>query len=289
MKICTQTEALTKQFTEEQALLMLREAGFDAADLSHFNMMSNPRWAPGCYKEEAKRLRDFALEHQIPILQAHAPFRFNWSGQDFEREIFPAIYRAVEIAAICGARQIVVHPLHHNAYWGHEEEAYQANMAYYPRFLPICAEYGVKVCTENMWKKNNQRNCIDHDVCSRPDEFCRYVDGLNQNGDYFSACLDLGHVALVGENLPQMIRALGSRIGALHIHDNNIHDDTHTLPGVASIDLIPAFEALREIGYHGLFTLEADGFIKHQAQALLPLSLKYMADVSRYYSGIIEK
>ncbi len=290
IKLCTQTDVLNQHYTKEQSLKMLAEAGFDAADLSLFNMTASTRWMGDRYQEEARLLGDEAARLGIPILQAHAPFSFPFNSCDYEKEILPVIDRGVEIAAIAGAKRIVVHPIHHEAYFGNEEKAFETNMAYYRRFAPVCAKYGVKVCVENMWRTNRLRRCIDHDVCSRPEEFCRYVDTLNaQCGPYFAACLDLGHVALVGEELPRMIRALGSRIEALHIHDNNYHEDSHTLPGHGKLDLSAAFQALGEAGYNGLFTLEADNFIVHQAPALLPAALRYMREVSAYYRDLLEQ
>lgn len=289
MMICTQTEILADHFGEEKALEIMKAAGFDAADLSLFRLEKDPRWAEDRYKEEAIRLGEYAKKLGIPFVQAHAPFSFDYDKRDLDTDIFPLIYRGVEIAALAGAKLVVVHPLHAGPYFGHEEERFEQNMAFYRRFIPLCEQYGIKICVENMWKTNRQRKVIDHDTCSRPAEFNRYVDTLNADGgDHFCACLDIGHTVLVGEDPVAMIHAMGSRIQALHIHDNNYHDDTHTLPGTCKVEMQPIFRALGEVGYSGPFTLEADNFIKNQAEELMPLSVKYMADVSRWYSKLIE-
>ena len=287
MIICSLTDVLADRYNEETALEMLKSAGFDAADLSLFSMEENPRWSAENYREEAKRRGASAAEKGIPTLQSHAPYAFD-KNRDFEKEVFPLIWRSVEIAALAGARAIVVHGIHNIPYFGNEELLFETNMAFYRRFIPLCEKYGIRVCVENMWRPNPRRKMIDHSICSRPEEFNRYVDALQAESGYFHACLDLGHTVLVGEDPAEMVLGLNSRIAALHIHANNYHDDSHPLPACGKIDVIPTFEALGKIGFRGPFTLEADDFFSHQPEALWPLSLRYMAEVSRYYSGIIE-
>ena len=57
---------------------------------------------------------------------------------------------------------------------------------------------------------------------------------------------------------PEMIRALGPHLQALHIHDNDRHYDSHRLPFTMDIDFQSVIGALREVGYTGYLTLEAD-------------------------------
>lgn len=289
MKIVETTELLTNYCSEEKALEMIKEAGFDGADLSLFTIEKNPRWMGENYKEEARKLGKYARSIGVPFIQSHAPFQFDWEHRDFETDIFPIIYRSVEIAALAGVKLMVIHPIHHTPYFGHEEELFETNMAYYKRFIPLCEQYGIKICLENMWKTNRLRKVIDHDTCSRAAEFNRYIDTLNaEGGDHFCACLDLGHIVLVGEDPVAMIKEMGSRIQALHIHDNNYHDDTHTLAGCGKMPMIEIFQALKEVGYSGPYTLEADAFLKNMPEDLFPTALKFMADTSRYYSKIMD-
>ncbi|MBQ7096346.1 MAG: sugar phosphate isomerase/epimerase [Clostridia bacterium] len=286
MLICEQTEHLESIYPLEQALSLIKEAGFDAADLSLFHLEKNPRWMGEDYKEKAKQIGDYARSIVLPILQAHAPFSFKYKERDFE-EIFQIVYRGVEIAALAGAKKIVVHPLHYAEYEYHEEEWFEANMAYYRRFKPLCEQYGVQICVENMWKTHKYRKCIDHSVCSRPEEFIRYLDTLNADGkNHFTACLDLGHIGLVGEKPDRMIALLGKRIGALHIHDNNYREDSHTLPGLGKMPMELIFSALKKAGYEGIFTLEADNFLKNIPLPLLPNALSFMAETARYYANL---
>ena len=59
-----------------------------------------------------------------------------------------------------------------------------------------------------------------------------------------------------------MIKALGPRLQALHIHDNDRWHDSHQIPFSMDIDFEAMIKALKEIGYSGYLTLEADAFLK---------------------------
>ncbi len=290
MIICTLTATLAKKYDEKEALKIIKEAGFDAADLT-LTCLEQPdcHWLSEDYKEKALALRAFSEEIGLPILQAHAPFAFG-ADADYEGKVLPTVVRSIEIAALAGAKKIVVHPRIRLSYFDHVEENFALNMEFYGRLASSAKEYGIQICLENMWATNKLTGVIDHCVCSQPEEFNRYLDTLREKyGDCFAACLDLGHIVLVGQDPIEMIRTMGNRITALHIHDNDYKKDLHTLPGHAKMDMVSIFKALHEIGYRGIFTLEADKFFKKQVPELWPLSLKYMAEVSRYYSKIIEK
>ena len=288
MKICTSTGVLSGKYDEKTALKMLKEAGFDSADLNLCGMKDpENHWHGDDYKEKAPDLKAYAEEIGISIDQAHAPFGFGM--EDFEGFHFPTVWRSIEIAALAGAKKIVVHPLQHLPYIGNEEELFRINMEYYPRFMPLCEKYGIQICTENMFQRSKLRGVIEHSTCSHREEFNRYVDTLKETcGEYIGACLDLGHMVLVGEDPIPMIKHMNKRITALHIHDNNYQQDMHTLPGNGKMEMVKIFEALKEVGYDGIFTLEADNFFLRQPAELWPLALKYMAQVSRHYAKIFE-
>ena len=99
-------------------------------------------------------------------------------------------------------------------------------------------------------------------ACATPEDFLAHLNAVNDES--FVACLDLGHAEIVGEDIsaPQMIKALGKHLQALHIHDNNKIKDLHQIPFSGAIDFDPIAKALKEIDYQGYFTLEADTHLK---------------------------
>jgi sugar phosphate isomerase/epimerase len=72
-------------------------------------------------------------------------------------------------------------------------------------------------------------------------------------------CLDTGHQHLQHGHgdVAGAVRAAGSALITLHIHDNHGGRDEHIMPFDGTIDWPPVVGALREIGYAGVFMYEA--------------------------------
>ncbi|MBQ3126081.1 MAG: sugar phosphate isomerase/epimerase, partial [Clostridia bacterium] len=236
-------------------------------------------------------IRALANDRGVTFNQAHAPFVFKWGDQEvWDKIAQPRVLRSVEIAALAGAHTIIVHPIHHLPYVGHEEEMHEMNVKYYQDFIPLCQKYGIKVAVENMWQRDPIRKYIIDDVGSRGTSLARLVDELNAIApDCFTACLDVGHSVLVGEETQDAIRALGGdRLGALHVHDNDYIGDQHTLPGLGRMNWPEISAALKEIGYKGEFTYEADAFLRNFTNDVLPIAVKFMVDVARHWAALSE-
>ena len=94
---------------------------------------------------------------------------------------------------------------------------------------------------------------------------------INKSGwsdEYFTACLDIGHAEMRGVHTSavEMIKALGPRLGALHVHDNDLHHDSHQIPFSMQIDFDAMVKALREVDYKGDMTLECDCYLHYFCQ-----------------------
>ena len=246
MKLAMNAQFLVNKLGNEAAAKLIADAGFDCVDYSVIEMDK-----PGCvfnetnWLEEAEKASNFFRSYGVPITQTHAPFHFSDFADPvaYKESIFPTIVRSVEVSSAMGASIIVVHPLHYMTYAGHEEEIFQLNMDFYRSLIPVCKNCGIKVAVENMFQRDPRRGHIVHDTCSRAEEFCDYIDSVGS--EWIVACLDIGHVVLVGEDIPRMIRMLGDRLQALHIHDNDYKDDLHALPYTHQIKFDEMTKALR--------------------------------------------
>ncbi len=291
MLLSTQTDILGQKFGDEQTVRILAAAGFDAIDYSMFGMSGAEHILhTDAADKYVDHLRDVAEECSVVFNQAHAPFVFkNWDDEDnFKNHIFPTITRAIRLAARIGVKIIVVHPLHHMRYEGNEEKLHDMNVNYYRSFIPYCEEYGIKVATENMWQRDAKRGYIIHDTCSRAAEFNRYLDDIAS--PWIVGCLDLGHCGLVGVEAENMIREMGSEhISALHVHDNDYISDAHVEPFSGKMNWQEITKALGEIGYKGDFTFEADIFFSKMDNDFVPTGAKYLHDVGRYLTGLVDK
>jgi sugar phosphate isomerase/epimerase len=294
MIISTQTDAFAAKFGDHDAIKYLAQIGYDAFDYSMFNLLSKNIMHPlmrDDYKDYAQSLRRTADEHNIICNQAHAPFpsyiQYPKEGQEsFNEIIVPAIVRAMESAAIIGAKIIIVHPVMLDEPVRQKE----MNMQFYNNLLPYCKKYNIKIALENMWGWDDINKKVTPSVCSTGAEFCEYLDMLDK--DWFVACLDLGHSEMQGSGAAssvELIHALGhDRLKALHIHDNDKIGDTHTMPFMGKINWDEIMRALKAINYNGDFTFEADNFLSGFPAELYLSASALMLDVGRYFVGKYE-
>ena len=265
MLLSTNTHDLLKVFGFEKTVTLLKEAGFDAYDMSLFDMFNDAENCPfnkDNYRELAKEMRIFADKVGLPCNQAHAPFHVS-AGDEKDEWRFETVVRAMEIASILGAKCIVVHPKQHLDYKTQKQTLWDMNIAFYNRLIPYCEQFNIQVALENMWHYNPDTEHIADSVWSRPEEFLAYLETLNSR--WLVACLDIGHAEMrgLGTDCVEMIHALGKeRLQALHIHDNDKWHDSHRLPFTMDIDFKPIVKALKDIDYQGDFTLEVDHHMK---------------------------
>lgn len=240
---------------EEKAIELVAKAGFDAWDFSMMRMWEMD-WANNRviehdhplltkdYLKYARQLKQIGLDNGIVCNQAHAPF------PPTHPTIRNVLKRSIECAAEAGAEIIVVHPLH--------TKNVEENAEYYGDLLAFAKGCGIKIATENMWLWDDELDQAKFASCATPESFCAHVDALHDEN--MVACLDIGHAEMRGSGTSavELIHALGHRLQALHIHDNDKWKDLHQIPFSMSIDFPPIVKALKEIGYAGYFTLEAD-------------------------------
>ena len=285
MKLVTQSMHPVHLFGEEEAVRQLAKAGFDAIDWSFFEM--DP-WMDENWKKKAARLKEAILTCGLTVTQAHAPFPSSVGQDARDDEIMRTIHRSMEAAAFLGAGHIVVHPKQHMPYATHKAQLWKENVAMYRALIPYCEQWGIKVCCENLWQIDKKRGYIVGSVCGTPDEFAALLDEVNS--PWIVGCLDLGHSALVGVEPADFIRALGKgKLQALHVHDVNYRRDCHNLPFTEKLDWDSITAALREIGYQGEFTFEADNFLFGFPKELYQPVARLMVETGRYLIRRIEK
>lgn len=283
MKTSTEIGALSGIVGEEKAIEYVARAGFDAWDFSLFELcrynrrekcviQTNHPLSGKNYLSFARKLKQIGSDNGIVCNQTHAPFPSE------APEIRDVLKKAIECTAEVGAQICVIHPQLHFT----PEE----NARMYMDYLPYAKSCGVKIATENLWVWDAENGRARYAACSTPESFCRHLDAVGDEN--FVACLDIGHAEMLGEDVSavSMIKALGKRLCALHIHDNDKHRDSHQIPFSMDIDFVPIVDALKGINYNGYFTLEAvdyfGGFTMdnvHVATDNLAKAVKKLADM----------
>ncbi len=258
MKTSTEICSAARKIGEEKTIEYLAKAGFDAWDFSMFDMCkydwgkktllpnSHPL-AGDNYLAFARRLKQIGLDNGIVCNQSHAPFPTACA------EIRAYYKRAIECTAEAGGQICIIHP--------DNNKTAQENGEMYLELLPFAKDCGVKIATENMWNWDDEKNESSFAACATADDFVKHIDVVND--DFLVACLDIGHAEMrgSGSGAVNMIKALGNRLQALHIHDNDRWHDSHQIPFSMSIDFEPIVKALKDTDYQGYFTLEADNYL----------------------------
>lgn len=258
LKISTEIGSAARIIGEERAIEYIARAGFDSYDLSMFEMAKYDK-VNKCLRETdhplagreylafVRRLRRIAEDNGITCNQSHAPFP---TSVPCVRDY---LKRAIECTAEAGGEYCIIHP-------GNNATP-EENAEFFLSLLPFARDHGVKIATENMWNWNHDEDHARPAACSDPVSFNSHLDAVED--EYLVACLDIGHAEMygLGTTAPEMIDALGHRLRALHIHDNDLRRDSHQIPFSMSIDFGGVIAALRRINYRGYLTLEADRYL----------------------------
>lgn len=267
MKIGTQSKEIDKVFGPHQALLILKNAGFEAVD---FSLENEERLK----KDDSELLvffediKKYADEIGIEIGQTHAPFYNRENQMNRFDEIVKLQINAIKATAFLGCKYIVIHPLQSEGriYDLELEETKKLNMKYYGALIPALLEYDVYCAIENMFARDPEKGILCPTTCTTSEEMVDFIDSL---GERFVACLDIGHINLIHQkeyphvSFEHMINTLDYRLKVLHVHDNNGKDDQHLPPFAGNIDWSAVVKALKKIGYAGNLSIEADTFITY--------------------------
>jgi sugar phosphate isomerase/epimerase len=129
-----------------------------------------------------------------------------------------------------------------------------------------------------MWGWDREKDQSSFAACATPASFCEHIDILGD--DFLVACLDVGHAEMRGSDTTavKMIHALGHRLQALHLHDNDQWRDRHQIPFSMQIDFAAVKKALDEIGYAGYYTLEADQFLAAYDESNVKEGIRLLAE-----------
>ena len=287
MKISTEINSAANIVGEKRAIELYGKAGLDCWDFSMFKMC---RWnwqTTSPFEDEhplkgdnylafARELRKIGEDFGMECNQSHAPFPTD------KPQVKGYLKRAIECTAEAGGKICVIHPVNN---WDAEK-----NAEFYFELLPFAKEHGVKIATENMWNwtRENGLDQAARAACSHHDDFVAHLDAVND--EFFVACLDIGHAEMKGldTSAPEMIRAIGNRLGALHIHDNDRWKDLHRIPFSGSIDWAEVIKALKEVDYKGEFTLEADTYLHAFNADNIEAGVKNLADSARKLAEMFE-
>ncbi len=269
MKLGISCGPILRKYGFERGFAICRESGFDTVEFSLSDYgkrdVSGDIYNASADEFEAyfAGIRKLADDAGIEITSAHGRVLTYTNDEDQCAYIRCVSERDLAATRILGAPICIIHPIIMH-FWPDrfqdKDFLFQINTGMYRDLLPFAEENGVKIGMETMGK-----TVIDGEkyvsFFGRPEDILTQLEILDT--PYATVCVDTGHTNeahFYGAPSPaEMIRALGSNVTHLHLHDNNGTADLHMPPicrgGVVWGDV---FDALEEVGYSGSYNFEVN-------------------------------
>ena len=210
----------------ETQIALMKKNGFEASFIGSENEFVD---------QVVKRLK----EENIFCENLHGPCSIEtsnvndmWRNSESSEEMFSRIMRSVEKG---GEHEIPGLVLHVTA----GPKPPRPTERGYERFVKVferAKELGVQISCENIRPYGNLAFMIE-----------QFPDA--------GFCWDTGHEAYASKNV-QFMPIFGSRLKALHIHDNMLEHDDHMIPGDGNIDFDRVARQIAESPYEGSVMLE---------------------------------
>ena len=249
------TSGYFKKYGIEKGSSRLKAHGYDCVDYQRF-ISTETDFFKLPEKEFEKQIhseREIIASAGLIVHQAHGPWRFPPKDTtDADRaERFEAMSKSIRGCAYLGTDKFVIHPLMpFGANSAESAELMKAiNLEFMSRLTEVAKEYGIVICYENMPFPQLPITTAKHVA-----DFAKQI-----NSDNFKVCLDTGHCLVCGESPADAVRYIGKdMLAALHVHDNDGKADKHRIPGEGIADWDDFTDALYEIGFDGVFSLETE-------------------------------
>jgi len=283
MKLIIDLFGLWEKLGDEKAMQAAKDAGFDGIDY-WFTGYDNMAGFDTDHCGFAKELKSCLDAKDLICNQVHAPYSLKWNETlDMDTENYRHVVYAIECAAIMGAKRVVVHAI--TVPKDQKDVDFEElNLRFYRSLIPYCERFGVKVAVENLYVRDPNCDCYRAKIGGTAKELCDFIRKIGS--PWFTACLDLGHIALVGSDVASYLREMDvSLFEAIHIHDNDYHADSHTLPYLGKFDWDSIMDALRDIGYKGDFTFEIITFLRQFPAEVLPDAAKFSYAMAKHLSS----
>ncbi|WP_276632793.1 sugar phosphate isomerase/epimerase family protein [Phascolarctobacterium succinatutens] len=207
---------------------------------------------PGFTKDAMKRLdkqygieffyefgKDYYWKQQVEewgerALSIHAPCVALNFADSKQKNYARVIEKTFAYAQKCKADFVVVHT--NEAIEGDKELLRARVIRRLRQVMNLGKRYDVKVLIENVGLRTKNNVLFDLP------EYVALFDIFPQAG----ALLDTGHAHVNGWDIPAVVKALGERLAACHVHDNDGNGDAHLPVGQGDIDWKAYFGAVKK-------------------------------------------
>lgn len=230
----------------------LKADGYQALNEAGFASLKSPLYLISDREVEQRMVqrRQELAEVGLYVNQTHGPCPTDDNSEASRNANFALTLRAMRGTVWVGATDIVLHPLMPKTpeFADEPEKVLELNREWFLRLLPYAHDMGIRLNVENMPYAGLQ---IAHMQTLL--ELVRQIDD-----PALGVCLDTGHCTSVGDDLPAVTRACKEKLYTTHVHDNDLKQDQHMIPFTGRIDWNAFRQALTEIGFDGVVSLECN-------------------------------
>ena len=274
MKYGITTHYFKKFVTSDEMLYKgIKNVVYDYVDYSMYDKMfvQNPIFSKSTkeWQNHFKNQRKIIEGEGLEVSQVHCIFPPDFSDpvthvrdyvNDYELDYYK---KELESANILGAPFAVVHHLA-NGYLSADDKksiTFEKNVVFYSKILPTAREFGVKIAIEDLFARDSSSPFgYKKSHIGTADEMVEFIDLMCD--DHIVGCLDVGHMNMFDVPCDKAVRTLGNRLKVLHLHDNYGRADLHLPPLYGNIDWLALKNALDDIGYNGVYSMELDGIAR---------------------------
>lgn len=268
------------------SLVKYSEIGYDVLDYSMYSEGKGSIFLQDGWQAYAEKLREAADKNNLWFAQMHSPGMGSVGREPMEDVKLELTKRAFEFCSILGTKHLVIHPrLFTDGIYGHNQaRILEDNLRFYDSLLPYARKYNVTIGLENMFSWDPQKLQYCPTTFSDVEEMLECIRRLGD--EHVAVCFDTGHYNVLGKNPAEAVRILGDKLELLHVHDNFGNGDHHLAPGYGTINWTEFMQALKDVGYKGTFTAEAENMSRR-----LPADAEYDAAKLTYsiLKALVEK
>lgn len=201
------------------------------------------------FSEKYEKIREAnftVCQTHLTYYPSHLPPLGDGSYEAFLAYMLPIFEKEIRMTAKMNCPIAVIHLYFEET----RDESRKKNLDLLARLLPVAKEAGVTLAIENLYGKD----CSDIYLTTAED-LLYYTEHFSD--DRIGVCLDTGHAIARGQDPIEMLKALGGRVKALHVHSNIKGYDLHLPPCFTkALDFKAFADTLTEIGYEGTFNME---------------------------------
>lgn len=238
MKTGVSTASLFMRLENERALPLLSSIGVKITEvfLSTFSEYSAEFAA-----EILKNKGDVEIHSVHALTTQYEPQLFSGNPRT-QADAYYWLERVMQAAKTLGAKYYTFHGTARMKKGAREKDNYPVWADGLREIGALCAEYGVKLCLEN----------VEWAICNRPEVF----SVLSKSCPNLLGVVDIKQARLYGADYGEYIRAMQGKIAHVHISDVD-ENGKMCLPGRGVFDFAELLKRLNGAGFDGPLLIEA--------------------------------